>query len=230
MLRPNQPVLSRHRLPRGYRVGLAVLWLTPLTLLTLTAVLRLGLTPALLDPRFVLPALIAALPSLYVWQEGIDVLPSGIVRRVHVPRYFPNECLETWYFDARPDRRVLTVWDAGNRKLVECRAGHLTDLPALLDPRFVLPALMAGLPSLYVWQEGIDVLPGGIVRRVHLPRYIPNECLKTWYFDARPDRRVLTVWDADNRKLVECRAGHLTDLPALLAVLKARARWRGFPR
>lgn len=133
MIPPREPVLSRHRLPRGYRVGLTVLWLTPLSLLTLTMIWRLGLTAALLDPRFLLPALITTLPALYVWQEGIDVLPSGIVRRVHVPRYFSNEVLETWYFDARPDRRLLTVWDAQHQKVVECRAGHLTDLPALLD-------------------------------------------------------------------------------------------------
>ncbi len=133
MIAPREPVLSRHRLPRGYRVGLTVLWLTPLTLLTLTIIGRLGLTTALLDPRFLLPALIATIPALYIWQEGIDVLPSGIVRRVHVPRYYSNETLETWYFDARSDRRLLTVWDADNQKVVECRAGHLTDLPALLD-------------------------------------------------------------------------------------------------
>jgi hypothetical protein len=54
--------------------------------------------------------------------------------------------------------------------------------------------------------------------------------LETWSFDARPDRRLLTVWDAENQKVVECRAGHLTDLPALLDTLRERVRYRGFPR
>jgi hypothetical protein len=125
-------VVSRHRLPHGYRVGLTVLWVTPVVLLVATIVLSRGMTVALLDPRLLLPLAIMLLPALYIWQEGVDVLPNGIVSRVHRPRYYPYEQLDNWYYDSRPDRRVLTVWDAQNHKAIECRAGHLTDLPRLL--------------------------------------------------------------------------------------------------
>lgn len=128
-----EPVLSRHRLPRLYRVSLTALWLTPIIIFVLVSIFQWGFTAALLDPRFVVPLLLMAVPAIYIWHEGVDVLPSGIVRRVHLPRYYAYNTLETWYFDRREDRRLLTIWDADNHKIVECRAGHLTDLPDLLD-------------------------------------------------------------------------------------------------
>lgn len=127
-----EPILSRHRLPWAYRISLVVLWLTPVGLLTITTLVGNGLSPHLLDPRFWLPLLLMTLPALYVWQEGVDVLTNGIVARVHWPRYHNYDRLETWYFDTRFGKRVITIWDADNRKLLECRAGHLTELPALL--------------------------------------------------------------------------------------------------
>lgn len=127
-----EPVLSRHRLPRAYRVSLAALWLAPIVIVVLVSIFQGGFTFALLDPRFVLPLVLMAVPALYIWHEGVDVLPSGIIRRIHVPRYYPYDSLETWYFDRRDDRRTLTIWDAQNHKIVECRAGHLTDFPDLL--------------------------------------------------------------------------------------------------
>ncbi len=129
---PHQPILSRHRLPHPYRILLAALWVTPPSIFLVTLLLQHGLTAALLDPRFWLPALVMSLPALYVWREGVDVLPGGIIARVHVPRYYPYASLGTWYLDSRPDRRVLTVWDTHSRKVLECRPGHLTDLPTLL--------------------------------------------------------------------------------------------------
>lgn len=128
----HEPVLSRHRLPHPYRIGLTVLWVTPASLFFLTLLAHQGFTASLLDPRFWLPALAMCLPALYVWREGVDVLPSGIVARVHMPRYYPYADLGTWYLDRHPDRRVLTVWDTCSRKVLECRSGHLTDLPTLL--------------------------------------------------------------------------------------------------
>jgi len=127
-----EPVLSRHRLPRTFRVSLAALWVLPVGLLVGTILLSRGFTVALLDPRLWLPLALMLLPALYVWREGVDVLPSGIVRRVHWPRYYPYEQLDNWYFDKHPDRRMLTVWDGCSRKVLECRAGHLTDLPRLM--------------------------------------------------------------------------------------------------
>jgi lysylphosphatidylglycerol synthetase-like protein (DUF2156 family) len=126
------PIISRHRLPRGYRVGLTALWLAPIVILLLTLVLRWREASAWLDIRLLLPLALMALPALYVWQEGVDILPHGIVRRVHVPRYFAFDHLDNWYYDQRPGRRVLTIWDSNQRKVLECRAAHLTDFPLLL--------------------------------------------------------------------------------------------------
>jgi hypothetical protein len=125
-------VLSRHRLPRVYRVGIAGMWITPIFMLVTAILVSRGVTAALLDPRFWLPLAIMFIPALYIWHEGVDVLPSGIVSRVHWPRYYAYHQLDNWYYDSRADRRTLTVWDAQNRKVLECRAGHLTDLPKLL--------------------------------------------------------------------------------------------------
>jgi len=124
-------IISRHRLPRGYRVGLTVGWLLPIVILGLALLLRHGAT--LLDLRVLGLLALMALPAVYIWHEGIDVLPNGIIRRVHVPRYFPYERLDNWYFDSRETRRTLTVWDVHNRKVMEVRAGHLTEMPALLQ-------------------------------------------------------------------------------------------------
>jgi hypothetical protein len=130
---PGAPVLSRHRLPRVYRVGLTLFWGLPVALLVGLLALRGGLALLLLDLRLTLPLLLLALPALYIWQEGVDVLPQGIVARVHVPRYHDYRLLHTWVFDERPDRHTLTVWDHQQRKILECRAGHLTDLPLLIS-------------------------------------------------------------------------------------------------
>lgn len=126
-------VVRRHRLPHPYRVGLAALWVVPLLLFITVMALERGVDLALLDPRFLLPALVMIAPALYFWQEGIDVLPDGIVRRMHVPQYFPFTVMARWHYDRRQDRHVLTIWDAHDHKIVECRAGHLTDFPMLLE-------------------------------------------------------------------------------------------------
>jgi hypothetical protein len=129
---PGDTVLSRHRLPRFYRVSLTALWLLPGVIFGLVFALRGGLTLELLDPRLALPVLVMVLPALYIWQEGVDVLQGGIIARVHVPRYYDYAVLTAWSFDERPDRHTLTVWDYQQQKVLECRAGHLTDLPLLL--------------------------------------------------------------------------------------------------
>ncbi len=99
---------------------------------------------------------------------------------------------------------------------------------ALFDPRLLLPALIMLTPAVYVWREGIDVLPEGIVRRVHVPRYYHFDELKTWTFERRDGQRLIIIWDDDERKLVEVSAV-LTDLPTLLATLRARVRGRSLP-
>lgn len=125
-------VISRHRLPRSYRLGLTGLWLAPILLLFLALLLGCGVSPALVDPRLLLLLGVMAVPALYVWREGVDVLSGGLITRVHWPRYHAYETLDNWYYDGRPERRVLTVWAQGGQKVLECRAGQLTDWPALL--------------------------------------------------------------------------------------------------
>lgn len=127
-----EPVLSRHRLPRKYRVSLSVLWIMPIIIFMAAILFSQGLTAALLDLRLWLPLAIMIIPAIYIWHEGVDVTPSGIIARVHRPRYYSYQQLDNWYYDKRPERHTLTVWDSDNRKVLECRAGHLTDLPKLL--------------------------------------------------------------------------------------------------
>lgn len=124
-------VLSRHRLPPNYRAALTLLWLLPIFILLLALLGAYGPSPALLDPRLLLPLLLMSLPALYVWREGVDLLDDGIVVRVYWPRHYSYDELDNWYYDSRPQMRVLTVWDCGGRKALECRA-VLTDWPLLL--------------------------------------------------------------------------------------------------
>ena len=132
MLARGAPVLSRHRLPHPYRVGLTVLWIVPLLIFMIAMMIGRGVDLALLDPRFILPALLMIAPALYFWHEGIDVLRDGIYRRIHVPGFYSFSEMARWHYDRREDRHVLTIWDGQGQKIVECRAGHLTDFPALL--------------------------------------------------------------------------------------------------
>jgi hypothetical protein len=127
-----EPILSRHRLPHPYRVLLAALWCAPMFLLLLAVLIGRGLSPSLLDPRFWLPLCVPLLPALYVWREGVDVLPGGIRSNLHGSRYYPYETLDNWYLDNRPERRILTVWACDGRKVLQVHAAHLTDLPRLL--------------------------------------------------------------------------------------------------
>src|SRR5690606_7909107 len=115
-----QPIISRHRLPGRYRVGLMALWLTPPALLLLAPLLARGWDAALLDLRLWAMLLLMGLPALYIWQEGVDVHPDGLTARIFWPRFYPYAQLDTWYYDARADRRVITVWNAHDQKLLEC--------------------------------------------------------------------------------------------------------------
>jgi hypothetical protein len=127
-----QPVLSRHRLPRVYRYSIVALWLAPIFVLFLTIIIGRGISSTVLDLRLIIPLTMMALPALYIWQEGVDVLPCGIRARVHVPCFYSYTALDTYSYDRRADRHVLTVWDVNSRKVLECRAGHLTQFPTLL--------------------------------------------------------------------------------------------------
>jgi hypothetical protein len=127
-----EPVLSRHRLPRFYRVGLAVLWLTPAALFVVTILVSHRFALGAFDMRFVALLLLMCLPALYIWREGVDVLHGGLRVHVHGTRTYRYDELDNWYFDQRPNRRVLTVWSTHNRRVLECRAGHLTEFPLLM--------------------------------------------------------------------------------------------------
>jgi hypothetical protein len=129
---PQQPVLSRHRLPTTYRYLLAALWVMPALILLGSLIIARGISLHLVDPRLLLPLIVMALPALYIWREGVDVLPEGLRIRLHGWRYRSFEELDNWYLDNRPQRRLLTIWDQQGRKVLEVHAAHLTNLPALL--------------------------------------------------------------------------------------------------
>ena len=128
----SQPVLSRHRLPKTYRYLLAVLWVTPALILLVSLIIARGINLHLVDPRLLLPLMVMVLPALYIWREGVDVLPEGLRIRLHGWRYRSFEELDNWYLDNRPQRRLLTIWDHQGHKVLEIHAAHLTDLPTLL--------------------------------------------------------------------------------------------------
>lgn len=127
---PRPVVLSRHRLPRPYRVLLPALALAPLALFFAAALLGVGFSPALLDPRFWGPLLLGLLPACYWWREGVDVLPDGFIRRMQLPRRYRYAELADWQY--RSAERVLTVLDVHGETALECRP-HLTDFPRLLQ-------------------------------------------------------------------------------------------------
>lgn len=129
---PQEPVLSRHRLTTRFRYALAALWVLPACILLLSLLIAHGFSLHLADPRLLLPLMVMAMPALYVWREGVDVLADGLRIRIHGWRYRRYEELDNWYLDTRPNRRLLTVWDQDGRKVLECHAAHLTDLPTLL--------------------------------------------------------------------------------------------------
>jgi hypothetical protein len=122
-------VIRRHRLPHPYRLCLTVFWIVPLLLFIAAIILKRGVDLALFDPRFILPALMMIAPAFYVWREGIDVLPDGIYRRMHIPQFYAYANMKRWCYE----RRVLRVWDRQDQIILECRAGHLTEFPALLE-------------------------------------------------------------------------------------------------
>jgi hypothetical protein len=125
-------VISRHRLPPPYRLGLTGLWLLPVGLLLVTLLVGVGVKPALLDLRLLLLLALMALPAVYVWREGVDVLADGLITRHYWPRYYPYARLDNWYYDGRADRRVLTIWGQGGDPIFQCQRGHLTGWPRLL--------------------------------------------------------------------------------------------------
>lgn len=130
---PRETVLSRHRLPQPYRAALIICWLLPAPLLLLAIVAGRGMTPALFDPRFLILVGLMSLPACYVWQEGVDVLPSGIIARLHWPRYHAYQTLAGW--DERHDRacRILIIWGKAGERVLEIHAAHLTDFSVLFN-------------------------------------------------------------------------------------------------
>ncbi len=103
------------------------------SLMLLATLAGSGLTPALFNPRLWLPLLLLSLPAAWFWQEGVDVCPTGLRRRIHTRRFVPYEEIASWVYDARPDVRVLRLFGDANQVLLECRAAHLTGFERLLE-------------------------------------------------------------------------------------------------
>lgn len=127
----NQRILSRHRLPRVYRLGLTGFWLAPVVLFLSTFIIG-GLHQRGFDLRLLLPLALMALPAVYVWHEGVDVLPDGLRIRIHWPRFYSFDTLDTWYVDTHPNRRRLSIWNQHHYKVLECHTAHLSDVSTLL--------------------------------------------------------------------------------------------------
>lgn len=125
--------LSRHRLPAFYRRALPALWLTLPALLVLTILIGGGSPAALFSPRLWLPLLVMALPAVYLWQEGVDICPTGLRRRIQFRRFLPYSEMSAWAYDARPGVRVLRIFDAAQQTILECRAAQVTDFERLIE-------------------------------------------------------------------------------------------------
>ncbi len=123
-------VIQRHRLPRPYRVLLPLFVLLPAPIFLIAILIGRGFSTALFDPRFWLPLCVALIPAVYWWREGVDVLETGIIRRIHIHRYYAFADLKDWAFLSRDG--VLVVWDQRGDKALECRQ-NLTDFPDLLN-------------------------------------------------------------------------------------------------
>jgi hypothetical protein len=88
------------------------------------------------------------------------------------------------------------------------------------DVRLLLMLGLMALPAWYIWQEGVDVLPGGIRVRVYVPRCYAYDDLKAWRVTTWKQSRILTIWTQERGKALECHAAHLTDWPRLVRSLR----------
>lgn len=90
---------------------------------------------------------------------------------------------------------------------------------AMFDPRLLLPLLLMLLPAMHIWQQGVDVYPGGLRVRVYLPSFYPYDSLQYWQIQPSPQGRILTVIDRERIAILRYHAAHLSDLPLLLNAL-----------
>jgi hypothetical protein len=140
-MNPATDAVQRHRLVQPYRGLIVALWLLPIPLLLVAVLIGRGLSVHLLDPRFWLPLLLAALPAWYVWQEGIDVRRDGLYIRAGIPRFYPYDALLCYDHDTRPHRRWLVIWSRGGGRVFRMHLAHLT------EPRRLVQALRDHLPN-----------------------------------------------------------------------------------
>lgn len=91
---------------------------------------------------------------------------------------------------------------------------------ALFDPRFLLILALMALPAYHIWQQGIDVLRGGIVDRLYLPRRYAYTMLHSWEIEKHPRARVLIIRDETGHRVITWHTAHLSDLPDLLDALR----------
>jgi hypothetical protein len=129
LLCADEVVLSRHRLPQPYRVLLTLLWVAPAILLAMTLIIAYGAMAA--DFRLFSMIVLMLLPALYVWREGVDATPSGIIRRIHGTQRYRYATLMHWEY--RESTGVLRVWDKAGHVALECRAAHLTEFEGLIE-------------------------------------------------------------------------------------------------
>ncbi|MFN8531709.1 MAG: hypothetical protein U0670_24145 [Anaerolineae bacterium] len=122
-----------------------------------------------------------------------------------------------------PYRAALTLlWLTPHGVLTLILALHLRTEPerlaALLDVRYWVPFMLTLIPAVYMWREGIDVLHGGLLARIHIPRLYPYERLGSWSND--PHTGILTLRDQEARIVFETHAAQLTDIDRLIEALE----------
>jgi len=123
-------IVSHHRLIQPYRALLVGLWLLPPGLLLVLAVVRI--TP-LLNPRLWLMLAAMGLPTLHIWQQGIDVCEKGLTLRIYLPTTIPFHDLQSWQVQHTPAGRVLIMIDTDGHTVLSFFIAHLTHEPQLLQ-------------------------------------------------------------------------------------------------
>lgn len=129
LLNADEVVLSRHRLPQPYRALLTLLWVAPAVLLMVTLLITHGASAT--DLRLAPIIGLMFMPALYIWREGVDITPSNLIRRIHLPQRYRYSMLTHWHYEEKTG--VLKVWDQAGHVALECRAGHLTDFAQLIE-------------------------------------------------------------------------------------------------
>jgi hypothetical protein len=118
-----------------------------------------------------------------------------------------------------PYRAALTILWAMPAAilLLALIAGHGLSR-SLLDLRLWLLLGLMLLPGCYIWQEGVDVLVGGLRARIGLHQIYAYSALSHWQLD--PVWQLLKVWDQRCEIVIVRYLAHFSHPEALLEALR----------